>query len=110
MTQTETRAKKPRSTGPRERRGADTKYIRDWLESLELEVKPTVHINGHAYTSALVTVDFGSPLKPVKLTPEQNGELTDRLRMLAKDIVGRENANIRISHDGQNGIFWASVG
>jgi hypothetical protein len=102
------RSKKARAGGGRERRPADTKYLRDWLDSLGLEVNPSIHINGHVYSNALVVVDFGSPIKHVKLSSEQNAELGDRLRLLAKDVLGRE-ASIRVSHDGPNGVYWASV-
>lgn len=103
------RPKKARAVGAnRERRAADTKYLRDWLDSLGLEVKPSIHINGHVFTSALVAVDFGSPIRQVKLSPDQSAELNDRLRLLARDVLGRD-ANIRVSHDGPNGMYWASV-
>jgi hypothetical protein len=82
--------------------------INTYLESLGLAVTPTVHINGRAFSTCLVTVDFGQPLTPVRLTSEQNGEFTERLRELAKRVLGRD-ANIRISHDGPNGVYWASV-
>ena len=106
------RSKKARPAnggGGRERRAPDTKYLRDWLDSLSIDVKPSIHINGHVYTNALVCVDFGSPLKQVKLNSEQNAELNERLRLLARDVLGRD-ANIRVSHDGPNGVYWASVG
>jgi hypothetical protein len=102
------RPKKARAGGGRERRVADTKYLRDWLDSLGLEVNPSIHINGHVFPGALVTVDFGSPLKQAKLNSDQSAELGDRLRLLARDVLGRE-ASIRVSHDGPNGIYWASI-
>lgn len=96
------RAKKPRA------RIADTSFLQNYLNSLELGVNPVIHVNGHSFPMALVTVDFGSPLKHVKLSPDQAGELTDRLKRLAREVLGRE-ANVRVSHDGPNGVYWASV-
>lgn len=94
---------------PSRRSAVDAAPLREWLASLDLPVKPVVHINGYAFTSAVLTVDFGSPLKPVKLAYEQSQELMDRMRKLTKEIIGRE-VNVRISHDGPNGVYWASVG
>src|SRR2546430_884993 len=102
------RAKKARPEARGGRRGADTSYLAADLDSMELGGKPTIHVNGHNYSMALVTVDFGSPLKPTKMNQDQNQEFSDRLRKLAREVLGRE-VNIRISHDGPNGIYVASV-
>lgn len=91
------------------RRTADVASLREYLASLQLGVTPTVHVNGHAFQMALVTVDFGQPLKSAKLNQEQNAEFTDRLKRLAREVLGRETANIRVSYDGSHGVFWASV-
>jgi hypothetical protein len=88
---------------------ADVKSLRDYLASLDLGITPTVHVNGHAFSSALVTVDFGQPLKPAKLNQDQGAEFSDRLRKLAREIVNRDNANIRVSYDNINGVYWASI-
>jgi hypothetical protein len=88
---------------------ADVKPLREYLSSLELGVTPTIHINGHAFTSALVSVDFGQPLKPAKLNQDQGAVFSEMLRKLAREIVNRENANIRISYDSSNGVYWASI-
>jgi len=104
MTTTENRPKKTQA-----RRIADPTTLITYLNSLDLGVTPTVKVNGHNYSMALVTVDFGTPLKPVKFSAEESQEFTDRLRKLAKDVIGRDNVNIRISNDSQNGVFWASV-
>lgn len=98
----------PRNAATSGRRTADVSSLKEWLASLDLPVKPAIHINGHAFTSAVLTVDFGSPLKPVKLSFEQNQELMERMRKLTRDVLGREG-NVRISHDAPNGIYWASV-
>lgn len=88
---------------------AELEGLRSWLSALELgAVRPTVHVNGHHHPTALVVVDLGSPLKQVRLNSEQSGELGQRLRRVAKEVLGRE-ANIRVSADNSNGIHWAWV-
>lgn len=93
------------------RRVVDTTALADYLAGLDLGVTPTIHVNGHAFQMALVTVDFGQPLKPIKLSAEQHSEFTDRLRKLGRDILNRgENANIRVSHDLTGGlVYFASA-
>jgi hypothetical protein len=88
---------------------ADTAAMREYLDSLDLSVVPTIHINGHAFANALVTVDFGQPLKPAKLSQEQGAVFSDLLRKLARDVLNREGANIRVSYDSYNGVYWASI-
>jgi hypothetical protein len=93
------------------RRTVDTASLATYLAGLDLGVNPTIHVNGHAYQMALVTVDFGQPLKSIKLTPEQNAEFTDRLRKLGREVLNRgENAAVRVSHDLTGGlVYYASV-
>lgn len=102
MTKTRPPARAPRYAG-------ELAELTTFLSTIECEVKPTVHVNGSAYASALVSIDFGSPINQFRLTSDDNTEVTERLRRLSRAIVGRETANIRISHDGQNGIFYASL-
>lgn len=103
-------ARKPTTAArPSRRPVADVKPLREYLDTLELGVNPTIHINGHAFASALVTVDFGQPLKPAKLNQDQGAVFSDLLRKLAREIVNRENANIRVSYDNINGVYWASI-
>ncbi len=92
-----------------QRRQADVASLREYLTSLQLGVSPTVHVNGHNFQMALVTVDFGQPLKSAKLNSEQNAEFTDRLKRLAREVLGRETVNIRVSYDSAHGVYWASV-
>lgn len=105
------RARKDGRSKERARRVIDTASLADYLGGLDLGVNPTIHVNGHSFQMALVTVDFGQPLKPVKLTPEQNAEFNDRLRKLAREVLNRgENANVRVSHDLTAGlVYYASV-
>lgn len=106
------RPKKPRTEAPRAGRGGrrpvDTSSLVAYLEGLDLGVKPTVHVNGHSFAMALVTVDFGTPIKSAKIPSDHAQEFSDRLRKLACDVLGRET-NIRISHDGANGVYWAGI-
>lgn len=102
------RARKPRTNERGGRRSYDVTPVAEYLASLELGVTPTIHVNGHSFQSALVTVDFGQPLRPIKLSQEQNQEFTDRLRKLARDILGREA--VRVSHDLTGGlVYYASA-
>lgn len=91
----------------RARRVIDTASLADYLAGLDLGVNPTIHVNGHAFQMALVTVDFGQPLKSIKLNQEQNAEFTDRLRKLGREVLGRgENAAVRVSHDLTAGLVY----
>ena len=91
--------------GPRR---IDTYELRTWLSELNLGVLPTVHVNGSQHPTAVITVDFGSPIPSIRLTGEQMQELSSRLRRLTKELV-REDANIRIHSDNQNGVHWSVV-
>lgn len=98
-----------RKSKPRDKKKAiNTNRLQDWLASQNFSVNPTVHVNGHTFSTAYVTVDFGTPLSPISMTDEQTSELTERLRELAREVVGRP-MNIRISHDPFNGVYWASA-
>jgi hypothetical protein len=82
--------------------------LENFLAGLELANKPVIHVNGKEHPTAVVVVDFGSPLTQVKLTPEQNQELAGKLRKFARELVNKD-ANLRISSDNYLGlIFWAS--
>lgn len=87
----------------------DLAEFNTFLSTIECEVKPTIHVNGSAHSSAIVTVDFGSPIEQFRLTSDDNADVTERLRHLARTIVARDTVNIRISYDAPNGIFWASI-
>lgn len=94
--------------GRDKKKGASGNALQLWLNSQGFSVSPTVHVNGHTFSTAYVTVDFGTPLTPVNISDEQTSELTERLRELAREVVGRP-VNVRISHDPFNGIYWASA-
>ncbi len=80
-----------------------------FLNSLDLEVRPSIHVNGREHPTAIVVVDFGSPKHPVRLNSEQNQELTGKLRKLTKDLLNKD-VYIRVGSDNYNGvIYWTSV-
>ena len=47
--------------------------MRVWLGSLEM-ANPVLHVNGAAHPTAVLTVDFGTPLVEQRLSPEQRSE------------------------------------
>lgn len=83
--------------------------FQDWLAGLDLGYNPTIHINGPQYPQAVLVVDFGQPLQPVKLTNEQTHELLDHMRTAAGEVVGKEPAAIHVNYDQSNGVYWAYV-
>jgi hypothetical protein len=103
------------SRAPREKRAprkatstAELSELQNWLDSLEIGVKPSVKVNGSYHPTAILVVDLGQPVKQIRLTSEQTNELGQRLRRTAREILGRE-ASIRVSVDNNHGIHWASV-
>jgi hypothetical protein len=101
-------ATKPRQTIAQERVGQAGDNLRAWLQTLDLPFKPGLHINGLPFTSALVAVDFGQPLEPIRITPEQKLELLERIRKLTCIVLDRETY-VNVENDN-NGIYWSSVG
>lgn len=94
--------------GGKGRRVIDTAELVSWLDGLGLGVRPTVKVNGPLFSTAVITVDLGSPLNPVRLSGVQAEELTRKLRALTRDAYNHD-VNVRVSSDNQNGIFWSSV-
>lgn len=105
--------KKPRSENARNARvvkkAVDAEPLRKWLATLNVNVKPTVHVNGPSQEAAILTVDFGAPISPVRLSGEQSLELTSQMKKLAAEFYSGD-VNIRVSNDSQHGIYWASLG
>jgi hypothetical protein len=83
--------------------------LRKFLASLDTGVDPDLHINGSHFTNAVVVVDFGTPLKPIKLSTEQSADLSARLRKLTRELYGNREVNVRINSDYQNGIYYTSI-
>lgn len=92
----------------RGKRQFDPSELRGFLDTLTVGVTPSIHVNGISHPTAVVTVDFGAPLQPVRLTQEQVQELMARMRKATKDLFGSE-INVRVSSDHHNGVFWSSV-
>lgn len=89
-------------------RRADTTALRSWLDSQGFTVNPTIKVNGPSFSTAVVTVDFGSPLS----SPRLSGEQTEKLSTLLKSVTGdfyNGPVNIRVSYDAPNGVYWTSV-
>jgi hypothetical protein len=86
----------------------ETGDLRQFIDSLGLHVNGSIRLNGPAHPTAVLTVDFGSPLQSVRLSPEQGQELTRRMRAVAREFY-KDEVNVRVSADHQNGVYWASV-
>jgi hypothetical protein len=83
--------------------------LEGFLTSLDLPNQPAIHVNGKEHPTAVVVVDFGSPLEPVRLNPELSQELASKLRKFTRDIITKE-ANIRVGSDNYNGVvYWSSI-
>jgi hypothetical protein len=91
------------------KRVVSTESFETFLSNLDIPVKARLHVNGASYHTALVTVDFGEPLEPFRLTQDQTYELHSGLRALARDILGRD-APININTDNSRGVVWANHG
>lgn len=108
-----TKENKGRPEGKRApRRVTSTVELKDleaWLATLQIGVKPSVKVNGSHHPTAIVVVDLGQPVKQIRLNSEQSGELGQRLRRTARELLGGRDVNIRVSADNSHGIHWASV-
>lgn len=83
--------------------------LEDFLASLDLEHAPKIHVNGKEHPTAIVVVDFGAPLRSVRLTLEQNQELMARVRRYTKDVVNKD-VHIRVASDNYNGLlYWSNI-
>ena len=90
------------------RKKPDFEDFRQWLASLD--INPILHINGPAYSSAVLTVDFGTPLIEQKLNPEQSAELVSRMRTASRSLFNDKDINVNVQTDSNNGVWWVSVG
>jgi hypothetical protein len=82
--------------------------LRTWLEKLNLGINPAVHVNGPAFVSCVVTVDFGTPRKGIRLTSEESTELVTRLRAATKAVTARD-VKIGVMTDHSAGIWWTTI-
>jgi len=78
-----------------------------FLNGMKLHVTPSLKVNGSAFPQAVIAVDFGVPLEPVKLTTEQNAEVGYRMKELTTALTGRRS--VRVNYDNSNGIYWTNV-
>lgn len=90
------------------RRGINTTEIIDFLSTIDTHVTPTLHVNGPHHPTAVMSVDFGAPLQPVRLTSEVVQELQTLMRGLTRELYAGD-VNVRFSADNSNGVFWTSV-
>jgi hypothetical protein len=107
MTDQKTRAPRPTQRAPQKKRVADVASLQTYLDTLGLS-RPSIHVNGTGHPTAVITVDLGSPLGGQRLAQEQSQELVSRLRRTTRDLY-KDDMNIRVSFDNNNGIFWSSV-
>lgn len=83
--------------------------LENFLSSLKLSTKPSIHVNGKDHPSALVVVDFGYPTPPVRLSSEQSQELASKMRKFSRDLITKD-VNIRVSSDNYLGVvFWSYI-
>lgn len=115
MSETITREQKtdikiPAKTRARRVRLSEIDEFRVWLENLGFHSAPKVHVNGAIYTTAVIVVDFGTPLaEPVKLTPEQSAELIGHIRSNTKSLFRDGDIVVRVQNDSNTGIWWSNV-
>jgi len=89
----------------RNNRLLNTIELNNFLNSLDEELKPTLHINGHNHlNTSILTVDFGSPLKTFRLSQDQMNILSELMKKLAKEITNKDN--FKLASDPSNGIYW----
>ncbi len=80
--------------------------FKNWLAGFPVG-RPTAKVNGSAFASAVVAVDFGSPLEQVSLNGDQKQELHARMKELTTALTGRRN--VRVQSDNANGVHWSSI-
>jgi hypothetical protein len=90
------------------RRTVDTTEFRSWIDSQGFPVVPSIKVNGPNHPTAVIAVDFGSPVVPLRLSNDQVENIAYWLKDLTQLIYATQ-VNVRVSHDGSNGVFWASV-
>jgi len=84
--------------------------LKTWLQTLNPAIKPTTHVNGKDFPACILTVDFGTPLEPFELTPDQATELPKKMRAAVREIYSKDvpDSEVRIWND-TNGIWWSGV-
>ena len=82
--------------------------FKSWLSNLPSS--PNLHVNGADYSSAVLCVDFGTPLEElVKLTFEQNAEIMSKMKSITRNLFNKPDLNVRIQTDSNNGVWWSAI-
>jgi hypothetical protein len=98
-------------TRQRKVRQSEIDEFRVWLAGLGFQSEPKIHINGVNHSTAVVTVDFGTPLvEPLKLNAEQTADLISHMRIATKSLYRDREVNVRVQNDSSTGIWWTSIG
>lgn len=102
----DTTLQRPRRS--RKVKATDIEVFQAWLATFANS--PKLHINGPNFSTAVLTVDFGSPIHDdTKLASEQIGELVNRMRSLTKTLSKDHEVMVRIQSDTATGIWWSAV-
>ncbi len=80
-----------------------------WLNTLDLGITPSVHVNGASFPTCVLAVDFGTPKKPFKLTADQSTELVSRMRLITKTVMTRGDVKVGVLNDHSTGVWWTSI-
>lgn len=105
---TVTKSVKAKKTTSNKSKKSEIEDFKVWLGNLPST--PKLHVNGADYTSAVLTVDFGTPLEELpKLTNEQNAELVAKMKASTRSLFNKPDLNVRIQSDNNNGIWWATA-
>lgn len=88
---------------------SDLEDFKLWLAGLGLVSVPALHVNGVNHSMAVLTVDFGTPLEESnKLSTEQGADLVGKMKALTRTFFKNE-VNVRVQSDTNNGVWWTSV-
>ena len=72
------------------------------------EDRPVLHINGNDHPTAIITVDFGQPLRGVTISNDRGNELSRLIKDATKSL-SRRRGQIRVNFDSHHGVFWSSI-
>lgn len=81
--------------------------LRTWLHALDLPFKPGLHINGLPWSEAMLAVDFGQPIEPIRISTEEKEELIGKMRSATCALLGRQTV-VDVQND-RNGIYWTAI-
>lgn len=100
-----------KTTKPKPRKKPTQTALEDFKTWLgKLPSTPKLHVNGIDYSTAVLTVDFGTPLEEsVKLTAEQNAELVSFMKLTTRGLFNKPELNVRVQSDTSNGVWWTTL-